>query len=492
MTQLESPRERLSALPALEREKYLAAKARKHGLTVDQLKSRLSRNWRFLARPKQLAPEWAWTFWFIMAGRGFGKTLTGAQWTKEKGLEKKCRIALVAPTRADVRVTMIEGETGLLSILPNEALRGGSRDAAYNRTTLELYLANGTYIQGYSAEEPERLRGPQHHYAWCEEISSWKDAHLGDVLETTWSNLKLGLRLGANPQACVTSTPKANKLTKELVALVQTGVLALVRGSSYENRSNLAEAWWRAIVAPLEGTRTGKQEIMAELLDDVEGALWQRARIDALRIRPDQMPQLSRIVVGVDPNVSSETSADSAGIIIAGLEFRRDWPNAFVIADRTVVRGGPRAWSVAAVDAYHEFQADRIVAEVNNGGDLVEMAIRSVDPNVAYKDVRASRGKRIRAEPISALYEGDLGSDDRAKAPKVHHVGPFPELEDEMTTWVRGDESPNRMDALVWTLTDLMLDGRVQVPMKTYVPGKDRKGEEINIAPDRFGTTGYT
>lgn len=263
---VESTFERLAALPRRVREAFIEREARKHGLTPAEMKARLLKSWRFLGRPKQQEPDGTWMFWFIMAGRGFGKTLTGAQWTKSKGLARRCRIALIAPTLGDVRGTMIEGETGLLSILPSEALRGGSRESAYNRTSLEIVLANGTILKGFSSEEPDRLRGPQHDYAWCEEISSWKDAPLGDQVDTTFSNMKLGLRLGVQPQACLTSTPKANKLTRELVELAKKGLLRLVRGSSYENRANLSEAWWSSVVEPLEGTRTGRQEIAAELL----------------------------------------------------------------------------------------------------------------------------------------------------------------------------------------------------------------------------------
>lgn len=457
---VESPLERLSAMTPRAREAWWRREADARGMTVDELKVRMRHNWRFQARPKQLPPAGEWMWWFINAGRGFGKTLTGAQWTRKVATRSRVRVALVGPTQGDVRRTMIEGETGILSVLPPRALRGGHRATAYNRTTMEIFLANGSILQGFSSEEPARLRGPQHHYAWLEEVSSWQDAGESmDQLETTFSNLKLGLRLtppGDQPRACLTSTPKSNTLTKELIALAKTGSLVLVHGSSYENRANLSDVWWQEVVAPLEGKRLGRQEIMAEVLDDVEGALWTKAQIDRLRLPPKDVPPLRRIVVAVDPNVSSSQSADSAGIIVAGIEMRRDRRRCFVLDDRTVVKGGPKAWASEAVKVYHEWDADRMVAEVNNGGELVEMVIKNIDRTISYKPIRASQGKRTRAEPIAALYEGEF---DDPFPPSVFHAaepGRLKELEDEMTTWVPGEDSPNRMDALVWALTDLV------------------------------------
>ena len=457
----ESPLERLAALSPGERQALIEGEARKHGLSSDQLKAMLMRSWRFVGRPKQQAPEGAWTFWFVQAGRGFGKTITAAQWTKDRALERKCRIALVAPTRDDVRFTMFEGETGILSVIPAHAFLGQSREFAWNRSTLELRLANGTLLRGFSSEEPGRLRGPQHHYAWGEEVSSWDDAPKGDVLDTTFNNMKLGLRLGDSPQAVLTSTPRTNKLTKELIAL-SGGTLVRVVGSSYENRANLSEQWWQDVVAPLEGTRVGRQEIEAELLEDVEGALWSRTLIDLGRIvmpagwqsddelRDEWTRRMQRIVVAVDPNASASETSDSAGIVVCGKGHSDQ--HGYTLDDRTVTRGGPAEWSIAAVNAYHDWKADRIVAEKNNGGDMVRMVIKAVDPSVPVKLVSASRGKRTRAEPIATLYERKQGD---VPAPAVHHVGVFQDLEDEMTTWAGEADSPDRMDALVWGMTDL-------------------------------------
>ncbi len=465
---VESPLERLAAMPLKERERLIAAEAKRQGVTVARLKASLIRSWRFTGRPKQQVVDGDWMFHLFLAGRGWGKTVSGTNWAKDKGLARRVRFGVIAPTLGDVRSVCFEGETGLLSVIPTAALLGQSRSVAWNKSLLELTLANGTIYKGFSSEEPNRLRGPQHHYVWGEEVSSWQDAAKGDATDTTFSNMKLGLRLGAHPQAVLTSTPKANKLTKELVALAQTGTLEIVKGSSYENRSNLSEAWWEAVVAPLEGTRTGKQEILAELLDDVEGALWSLSVIDALRVL--EAPDLQRVVVAVDPNASSGEASNSAGIVVVGLAPNRGdgFHHGYVLADRTITRGGPRAWAQAAVDAYHDFEADRIVAEKNNGGEMVEVMLKTVDPSVPVRLVSASKGKRTRAEPIAALYEGSDTVPGR-----VHHVGAFPALEEEQTTWTPESESPDRMDALVWGLSELMLKPPPQ-PTRSYQPSKGR------------------
>lgn len=481
MAAVESPLERFASLSREEREELIGEEARARGVSSAQVKATLARTWRFVARPKQLAPPGRWTYWYVMAGRGFGKTLTGAQWTKEKALERRCRIGLIGPTRGDVRATMVEGETGLLSVIPNAALLGQSRETAWNKTTLELTLANETILTGFSSERPDRVRGPQHDYVWGEEVSSWKDANKpADALNSTWSNMKLGLRLGPNPQACLTSTPKANKLTRDLVELALTGALRLVKGSSYENRANLSDAWWEVVVAPMEGTRTGRQEIMAELLEDVEGALWTKGMLDLTRVplpvgwqrdpalRQEWLQRMQRIVVGVDPNTTSGESADAAGIVVAGLSFGQG----YVLDDRTQTRGGPAAWSQASVDAYHDWEADKVIVETNNGGEMCEMVIHAADPGVPVKRISASRGKRTRAEPVALLYVRD---EEHEREEKIRHVGAFPDLEDEMTTWTPEEESPNRMDALVWALTELAVwkpqrRSRVSVP-SGRIPG---------------------
>jgi len=452
---------RLALLPPEQRRAIVERGARRAGLTVDEFVAERRRDWHFIARPKQLPPPGPWMFWFIRAGRGFGKTLSGAQWTREFVLGlPDCRFALVAPTLQDVRSTMVEGETGLLSVLDQEDLRGGSRATAWNRGAVELSLENGAYLKGFSSETPNRLRGPQHHGGWLEEVSSFEDANAGDALETTFSNFKLGLRLGDHPRSVLTSTPKANRLTRDIVAIDEPA-LAMVTGSSYENRDNLTEVWWETVVTPYEGTRLGRQEIEAELLEDVEGALWTMAQLDSLRV--PGAPELERIVVAVDPNLVSDEAANDAGVVVVGRGHRDQF--GYVLEDRTITRGGPRAWARAAVEAYHEHRADRIVAEKNAGGEMVELTIHTVDPDVPVKLVSASRGKRVRAEPVASLYEGDP---EKGNPARVRHVGTFPELEEQMTTWRPGEESPDRMDALVWGLTELMLGARRT--MKSHVP----------------------
>lgn len=430
--------------------------ARQHGMTPEKLKGMLLTEWRFIGRPKQQPPPAPWTYWWVNAGRGFGKTLTGAQWAKNKAMGAKTRGAVIAPTLGDIRRTCFEGETGLLSVLPNDALLGQSRSVAWNKSLLELTLANGTIITGFSSEEPDRLRGPQHHWVWGEEVSSWKDAHRPpSTPETTWQNMNLGMRLGDAPQACLTSTPKVNKLTLYLAALAAQGRLVMVRGSSYENRVNLSEAWWEAVVAPLEGTRTGMQEIHAALLDDVEGALWTRALLDSVRIVPGSEPTMKRVIVAVDPQGSTDEASNEAGIIVVG---KGHDSRGYVLADRTPRERGPWVWGKAAVDAYHEFAADRVVAETNFGAAMVEFVIKAVDPTVAFKAVTASRGKRPRAEPIATLYGTPPGAPEGFVKPSmVSHVGVFEELETEQVTWTPDAESPNRMDALVWGLTELKI-----------------------------------
>jgi phage terminase large subunit-like protein len=293
----------------------------------------------------------------------------------------------------------------------------------------------------YSADEPERLRGPQHTDAAVDEIAAWR------YPEDAWSNLMFGLRLGDDPKWVAATTPRPVKILREL--LKQDGVV-VSRGSTYENRANLADTFLSEIITRYEGTRVGRQELMGELLDDVPGALWGRKMLDDLRV--PSAPDMVRIVVAIDPAMTSGEEADETGIVVAG---KGTDGHGYVLADRTC-RLSPEGWAGRAVAAYREFKADRVVAEVNNGGDMVGSMVKNADPNAAYKEVRASRGKRVRAEPISQLYEQG----------KVHHVGTFEALEDQMVTFVPDiADSPDRVDALVWALSDLML-----TPSGSYFP----------------------
>ena len=393
----------------------------------------LLHDWRFWARSNQLPPPGAWTTWLILAGRGFGKTRTGAEWVRslaEAPGNSHIRIALVADTLADARSVMVEGESGLLAIAPPH------QRPVFEPSKRRLVWPGGAQAFLYSAEAPEQLRGPQHHAAWCDELAKWRR------LEDTWHNMQLGLRLGDSPRVVVTTTPRPVALLKALMADPGT---ALIRGSTFDNRGNLPAAFLRQITEKYAGTRLGRQEIDAEIIDDVPGALWSRTLIEAAQTR--DTPALRRVVVGVDPPVTAGPTADACGIVVAGLSEDGLY---YVLADRTVAGVTVHGWARAAVAAYHEFDADRLVAEVNNGGDLVAALIDQVDPTVSYRAVRASRGKWARAEPVAALYEQG----------RVRHMGRFPALEDEMATYVPGGamdmSSPDRMDALVWAVTDLM------------------------------------
>lgn len=383
--------------------------------------------WRQVARSNQIAPEGDWWLWLILAGRGFGKTRTGAEWVHEN-VDRVGRWHFVAPTASDARDTMVEGESGLLATAPP-----GKRPI-YEPSKRRLTWPNGSSGLLFSAEEPERLRGPQCEGFWADELAAWK------YLRETWDQLMFGFRLGDHPRGVVTTTPKPVELIRELLKM--PGVVP-TRGSTYENRSNLSPVFFEQIIARYEGTRLGRQELNAELLEDVEGALWTLRAIDVLRVR--EHPPLRRVVVAIDPAVTSGADSDETGIVVAGLG---EDGHGYVIEDLSG-RHSPDGWARMAVDAYRTQRADRIIGEANNGGDLVEVNIRTVDRHAPYRKVHASRGKRTRAEPVAALYEQG----------KIHHVGGFPELEDQMTQWVPGTgmDSPDRMDALVWALTEIML-----------------------------------
>lgn len=371
----------------------------------------------------------------VLAGRGFGKTRTGAEWINAKAQTNDFKhIALVAPTAADARDVMVEGESGIL------ATAHPKFRPHYYPSKRKLVWPNGAEAHTYSAEEPERLRGPQQDLAWCDEVASWPYPETMDMLD-------FGLRLGVNPQKLITTTPKPLRILKEILQDPHT---ALTKGTTFENRSNLSPVFFDKIVGKYEGTNLGRQELYADILDDVEGALWVRSNIDDTRLRfDDTLPPMRRIVVAVDPTVKKipDKKSDECGIIVAGLGLDN---RGYVLSDVSL-KATPLKWAQAAVQAYFDHHADRIVAEVNNGGALVEITVRTVEgaENVSYKEVHASKGKLARAEPVAALYEQG----------KVSHIGQFAVLEDEMCTYeaASGQQSPNRLDALVWALTELML-----------------------------------
>lgn len=387
--------------------------------------------WLDLARSSQLTPDGGWYAWLILAGRGWGKTRTGAEDMAYYALSNPgTRLAVLAPTAASARDVCAEGESGLLSIIPHELV------STWNRSMGELNLVNGSRFKLYSADEPDRLRGPQHHRAWCDEIAAWR-------YPDAFDQLLLGLRLGDDPRVVITTTPRPTQLVRNL--LDREGV-HITRGSTFENEANLAPAALAQLRARYEGTRMGRQELYAEVLLDTPGALWQRSQIDADRVRDH--PDLARVVIGVDPSGGSDPENDEQGIVGAG---RGVDGRAYILADRSC-RLTPDGWGRRAVQLYRDLNADRIVVELNFGGAMaihvIQTAARDMGVQVALKEVHASRGKKTRAEPVSALDEQH----------KISHVGSFPEMEDEMCNWTQDSGiSPNRLDARVWAITELML-----------------------------------
>lgn len=396
-------------------------------------------DWSFWARPKQLPPSWDWRIWLLLAGRGFGKTRTITEWARERAKQMpKSRGALVAATAADARDVLVEGESGILAVSPDWF------KPIYEPSKRRLTWPNGTVATIFSADEPDRLRGPQHHWALCDELAAWR-------YPDAWDMLMMGLRLGDDPQCVVATTPRPTPLIRELI--VDESV-AVTRGSTYENRGNLAPAFFKQIIKKYEGTRLGRQELLAELLLDIPGALWTRETLEKHRKRTH--PPLVRVVVAIDPAASASNVSSETGIIVAGVDGNGQ---GYVIDDLTL-KDSPARWGEVAVMAFDHYQADRIIGETNNGGDMVEHVVRTAaeklhrdgkrtSKEVSFKQVRASRGKHTRAEPVAALDEQG----------RIHHMGMFAQLEDQLCTWVPGEDSPDRLDARVWAFTELMLDG---------------------------------
>ncbi len=388
-------------------------------------------SWEFWARSNQLPPPEPWTYWLVMAGRGFGKTRVGTE-TVRRWVKDFAIVNLIGATVDDARDIMIEGESGILAKCPP------AERPEYVKSARKLVWPNGATSLIFTADEPERLRGKQHMKLWCDELGAWR-------YPESWDQAQLGLRLGNNPQAVVTTTPRPVEMVKSLLS---HPACITTRGTTYDNRRNLAPAFYDTIIRKYEGTRLGRQELMAELLTDVPGALWTHKIIDAGRISlmDVRWDCVIRIVVAIDPAVTSNPDSDETGIVVGALTRSMH----VLILDDVSCQETPLGWARAAILAYRRHKADRIVAEVNNGGDLVEGNIRGVDASVPYRAVRASRGKAIRAEPVAALYEQG----------RVHHVGSFPELEQQLCEWTPiGDaKSPDRLDALCWCVFDLLLD----------------------------------
>ncbi len=402
--------------------------------------------WDLIARPEQLAPgtlgsvpglDPNWDTWLVLAGRGFGKTRTGAEWVTRRVLDGARWVSLVGRTAADVRDVMVEGESGLLSVAP-----AGFRPI-YEPSKRRVTWPNGAIATTYSAEKPDQQRGPQSDTGWGDELAAWK-------YPDAWDQMQFGNRLGLNPRVCVTTTPRPTPIIRELVEDPGTEITG---GSTYENFANLAPKFLRRILARYEGTRLGRQELLAQVLSDTEGALWTRKMIEDAFVRPEDVPEMVRVVVGVDPAVSYQEEDDidretkpgaETGIVVVGLGRNK---HLYVWADYSG-RRAPNAWAEKVAAAYEEFHCGKVVAEGNQGGNLVENILKTAHRGMQVKMVNARVGKSARAEPVSALYEQR----------KVHHVGAFPELEDQLTSWVPGEsDSPDRLDALVWAITFLAL-----------------------------------
>jgi phage terminase large subunit-like protein len=443
---MSSPAELLASLPEPQRQALIDSQ------TDAELAARLY-NWPFWARASQLPPgvpgaalsREDWIFWLVLAGRGFGKTRTGAETTRDWASNPNERILMIAPTASDVREIMIEGPSGLMTCYP-----AGARPN-YNPSRHLVTFPSGAIGFTRSADEPERLRGPQFTKFWADEICAWR------FIKEAWDQIMFGFRLPGKLQGVITSTPKPGPVLKEIMANPDT---VITRGSSNENRSNLSQVYFKNVIAPYIGTRLGRQEINAEILDDTPGALWTRQRIEDSRVSLKEVQQhidlVVRIVVAIDPAVTSTAESDETGIVVVGLTRS----NHVLVFDDLSLRGSPLEWARIAIGAYKFRRADRIVGEVNNGGDLVARNIAVEDPNVPFRAVRASRGKFTRAEPVAAMYEQK----------RVHHVGTFPMLEDEMCNWVPGMKSPSRMDALVWGITELAIDTEEQEVTIVYPP----------------------
>ena len=417
------PEERAAFLSGLSQEEALA----------------LKHDWRFWARPAQIEPPGRWRFWIIKPGRGWGKTRTGAETVRRWIESGVCsRVALVNDTAADVRDVMIEGPAGILTISPpwNKPI--------YEPSKRRLTWNNGAVAICYAAEAPELLRGPEHDGAWCDELAKWKNLQKKDQEGgTAWSNLLFGLRVGNNPRAIITTTPRP---IPEFRKLLKRQNVVITDGSSFDNRVNLSDDWFEDVIAPILGTRLARQEVGGELLEDTPGALWTIDRLDSNRV--EQAPGLKRIVIAIDPSGSADTERGAeCGIVAAGLGMDG---HGYVLQDFTD-RFTPGEWGALAVKQFGALKADRIIGEKNFGGQMVAHTVRTAakdaGANVAYKDVNASRGKLLRAEPIAALDEQR----------RMHIVGSLPKLEDQLCHWIPGMKSPDRLDAMVWALTELMI-----------------------------------
>lgn len=421
-----SPAELMSLLPAAER------RARLEAVPDDEI-PHLEYSWGFWSRPSQRPPSGDWRTWLILAGRGFGKTRTGAEWVRIQARDFEY-VNVIAPTADDARDIMIEGESGILAVCPDD------ERPLYLPSKRQLIWPNGAKTLIFTADEPDRLRGKQHQRLWCDEVAAWRRP------EEAWDQAMFGLRLPPDPRVVATTTPRPIRLlvgTPDKPGLLNDPSTYVTRGTTYENQANLAPSFFEKIIGRYEGTRLGRQELRGDVLTDVPGALWTYAMFEDRRAAPD-MP---RVVVAVDPAATSGEESDETGIVVAG---RGVDGRGYVLADRSC-RLSPLGWARRAVAAYDQFGADLLIAEVNNGGEMVVQTIKTVDPRIPVKVIHATRGKQLRAQPVASLYEQG----------RVSHVEVFEDLESQMTQWTpESGESPDRLDAAVYALTHLMLEQR--------------------------------
>jgi phage terminase large subunit-like protein len=388
-------------------------------------------DWTLWRRPSQTPPvDLSWYVWLLLSGRGGGKTRVGSETVIQWAKDGFSPIALVGRTKADVRDIMIEtGDSSILKCSPPWFM------PEYKPTRRHLVWPNGVIGIIYSGDEPDQLRGPQHMKAWVDELAKFGNA------QEMWDNLMMGLRIGSHPQAIVTTTPRPIPIIKKME---RDPRIFITRVHTLENKDNLAPEFLQYIMERYEGTRLGRQELAGETLSDNPDALWKRENLDMLRVH--EYPPLFAVVTAIDPAVTNTDASAETGIITAGIGKVANKIHAYLLKDSSL-RASPQAWGTAAISDYNKFRGDRIVAEVNNGGDMVESNLLTIDSRIPVKKLHATRGKYTRAEPVSSLYEQG----------RVHHVGFFPELEDQLCEWVPGEKSPDRLDALVWAITELML-----------------------------------
>jgi len=424
--------DQLAALSAAERDAFLAC------LPVE-LQAQALYCWRLWARDDQRAPQGNWRVWLLLSGRGAGKTRAGAEWVRAQVESGACqRLNLVGRTDSDVRDTMIEGPSGILAVSPPGA------GPLYRPKLRRLEYPNGARLYLFSAEEPDRLRGAQCDGCWCDELAAWRYPEAFDML-------LMGLRLGSDPRCVVTTTPRPTRLVRTLIAKPTT---VISRATTFDNRANLPTAFFDGVLGRYQGTRLARQELYGEVLADVPGALWQADVLEEQRVRRAPA-DLKRVVVAVDPAVSSGEGSDETGILVVAQGADG---HGYVLEDRSG-RYAPHEWARLVATLYEAHRADHVIAEVNQGGDLVVSVLRVVAPQLAVRKVRATRGKYLRAEPVAALYQQG----------KVHHLGCFATLEDQLCAFTPGIDrrtqgSPDRADALVYGLTDVLLGRREPRP----------------------------